>query len=46
MWNYEIKFKLNKQFIFKSIYTLFEKKLETLCEYLIENEKKKFVEKF
>ncbi len=31
--------------MFKFIYTLFKKKLETLREYLIENKKKEFIKK-
>jgi len=32
--------------MFKFIYTLFEKKLETLREYLAKNKKKRFIKKF
>jgi len=31
--------------MFELIYALFEKKLETLCEYLTKNEKKEFIKK-
>jgi len=32
--------------MFKFIYALFKKKLETLREYLTKNEKKEFIKKF
>jgi len=32
--------------MFEFIYILFEKKLETLREYLTKNEKKKFIKEF
>ena len=45
-WNHKIKLKSGKEFTFKSIYMLSEKKLKTLHKYLNENMKKEFIKKF
>ena len=44
-WDHEIKFISEKQFTFELIYTLSNKKLKILCEYLKINEKKEFIRK-
>ena len=43
-WNHEILLELNKKLTYRSIYSLSEKELKILQEYLDKNQKKEFIQ--